>query len=422
MTGVLAGAALRWRGAALARRKEWIRYDMQSDVPFALDADYSDEERRWRGALAKATTVVIKIGSSVLCSEPGESRSVLHRVTLEQFADDIEKLLTQKIRIIVVSSGAIGLGLRELGLARKPGDIASRQALAAIGQSSLMRAWREALRERGAVAGQVLLTQADFTDRKRYLAARRAMTALLDFGAVPIVNENDTVANEDLQFGDNDRLSAQVAALMGAEALVLLSTHDGLFTADPAVDPSARPVRFVAKLDDTVQSMVDGTTSSLGTGGMGSKLEAARAATHFGLTTVIARGREARVLRRVLAGERLGTLFPPTPQPITSRKHWIGYVLQPLGEIVVDAGAATALTKRGRSLLPSGIVQVRGEFDLGDPVRIISAAGAELARGLAAYCAADILRIAGQRSDRIHDILGYRFGDEVIHRDDLVLL
>jgi glutamate 5-kinase len=375
-----------------------------------------------RRALEACSTVVMKVGSSVLCADPQHTGSVLHRVTLEQLCDDVEALKRQGRRVIVVSSGAIALGTREVGLDKRPADIASRQALAAIGQSTLMRAWREALKGRGIIAAQVLLTHADLANRKRYLNARRAMNAMLDFGAVPIVNENDTVSFEEIRFGDNDSLSAMVAALLDADLLALLSTHDGLFDKNPDTHPDAQRVPYVDRLDAHVEAMATDSTSAWGTGGMASKVEAAKAATRLGAATVIARGRCAGVMRAIVAGCDVGTLFRPEAAPLSARKHWIAYTLRPAGDLIIDDGATRALRERGRSLLASGVRAVVGRFDVGDPVRVLSQAGVEVARGLVSYGAADIERIAGAHSDRIAEILGYRFTDEVIHRDDLILV
>jgi glutamate 5-kinase len=372
-----------------------------------------------RAQLGAARRIVVKVGSAVLCSGPTQG---VDPEVIDRLRDGIAALVRSGREVVVVSSGAIALGVRQLKLSQRPTAIDERQALAAIGQSSLMREWRDALSRRGLHGAQVLLTHGDLADRKRYLNARRAIQAMLRMGAVPVVNENDTVATEELQFGDNDGLSAQVAGLLSAELLVLLSTHDGLFDKNPDAHPDAARVPFVERVTDAVVAMAAEETSRWGTGGMGSKIQAARTAARSGIATVIASGHAPHVLDRVVAGEDVGTLFAPERERLASRKHWIAYSLKPQGTLQVDVGAERALREGGKSLLASGISGAEGRFDVGDAVRVVGASGVEFARGLVAYSAQDVQRIAGRHSDEIEPLLGQSRAAAVIHRDDLVLL
>lgn len=372
-----------------------------------------------RSKLANARRIVVKIGSAVLTRPHGGG---LDRVVLECIAEEIASIRGQGREIAVVSSGAIALGMQELKLTRRPVAIPQRQALAALGQAQLMRAWRETLGRWDVLVAQVLLTHADLANRKRYLNARHAFAAILGFGAVPVVNENDTVAVEEIQFGDNDSLSAQVANLIEADLLVMLTVDEGLFDRDPREHADAVLVRQVERVDEGVLRMAGQSTTSVGTGGMTTKIHAARAAARQGIPAVIASGKRRGILTAIIAGDDVGTLFLESQDRLSARKHWIGYTLKPVGALVVDRGAAAALQGNGKSLLPSGIVAVEGTFATGDLVNVRTADGEVFARGLTSYAASEVVLIKGCRTEQIEGILGYRSADEVIHRDDLVVL
>lgn len=357
-----------------------------------------------RRELRDARRVVVKIGS----------RSITSDGRFAAMAGQVRALREAGRAVVVVSSGAIALGIRRLGLDGRPRSIARLQAAAAAGQSQLMRAWEDALAAEGSTAAQVLLTHADLADRDRYLNARAAISALLELGSVPVINENDTVAVEEIRFGDNDQLAAMVATLVGADLLVLLTDVEGL------LDDAGARVSVVAEVADAM-ALVRAEPSDVGSGGMASKLDAARRATHHGVPVVIADARAPGVLVRVVDGEDVGTLCLPHGSPLASRKHWIAFTLKPRGAIVVDEGAARALTQGKRSLLPAGVLGVRGEFDPGDAVRIVDATLTEIARGLSRYGTKDVARLAGARTTQIEERLGRAGGEEIVHRDDLVV-
>jgi glutamate 5-kinase len=350
--------------------------------------------------------IVVKIGSKSLVSAADR---------FEALARQIAKLHGEGRAVVVVSSGAIALGRQRLAFDKRPTEMAALQACAAVGQSLLMRAWEEAFAPHDVPVAQILLTHADLADRERYLNARAAIDSLLDLRAVPIINENDTVAVDEIKFGDNDQLAAMVATLTGADLLVLLTDVEGL------LDAAGQRVSIVE--DDTrATGLVSNDRSDLGSGGMGSKLEAARRATLRGIPSIIADARDPDVLAKVLAGEDVGTLFTPKGSRLASRKHWIAYTLRPRGTILVDAGAAEAIRGGRRSLLPAGIVGVRGDFAAGDAITLVDLAGNEIARGLARYATRDVARIAGASTREIGAILGFHGGDEIVHRDDLVVV
>lgn len=364
--------------------------------------------------------LVVKVGSRLL-AEPGGG---LIPGRLASFAADIAAVRASGTSVVLVSSGAIACGWPRLGLKSRPRTLPQLQAAAAAGQSALMRAWEDALGGHGLVAAQVLLTHADVASRRRYLNARGAMDALLSLGAVPVVNENDTVAVAEIRYGDNDNLSADVAALVGANLLVLLTDIAGLMTADPRLDPKATVIPVVRDIEREAAPVAGKAGSTVGTGGMITKVEAARKATQSGIPVVIADGREGGALPRIAAGASIGTRFLAVPAEarLAARKHWIAFTLKADGAVTVDDGARKALASGTKSLLPSGVTKVEGAFRRGSAVRCLDVHGAEFARGLAAYDAGDARTIAGRRSTEIEALLGYTFGDELIHRDDLVLL
>lgn len=357
--------------------------------------------------------IVVKVGSRSLVGDPGGPDA--WKRGFASLAAQIAGLRADGRAALVVSSGAIALGRSVLGFAKRPTEIAELQACAAVGQSRLMRAWEEAFAASGAPVAQLLLTHADLADRERYLNARAALEALFELGAVPVINENDTVAVEEIRFGDNDQLAAMVATLAGADLLVLLTDVEGL------LDPSGARVPLVTDLDEAAK-WVGASKGDLGTGGMASKLEAARRASKRGVPVVIADARDGSVLTKIAAGEDVGTLIAPAGARLASRKHWIAYTLRPRGALLLDAGAAQAIRSGGRSLLPAGVIGVRGDFAPGDAVTLCDAGGVEIARGLARYATRDVARLAGARTKDITAILGFHGGDEIVHRDDLVVL
>jgi glutamate 5-kinase len=334
----------------------------------------------------------------------------------------VAELRRRGIEVAIVTSGAVAAGIGRLGLAEKPSSIPEKQAVAAVGQPNVLWLYMEVFGARGLTVGQVLLTRDDLENRSRYQNAKSTLLTLFRMGIVPIINENDTVVVEEIKFGDNDNLSALVTNLVEADCLVILSDIAGLFDRDPKADPGARLLPRVDAVDETVEAFVGGSKSRAGTGGMGTKLLAAKRATHGGAAVVIASGKVPHNLLRIFDGEEVGTFFPPTDDPLTRRKHWIAYTVKTLGRLVVDRGAAEAILARGKSLLPSGIRRVDGDFDRGDAVSLADPAGNEIARGLVNYGAEEIRRIAGLATWEIADRLGYNYGDEVVHRDDLVVL
>lgn len=368
-------------------------------------------------SLSLARRVVVKIGSAlVVDAAAAEPRADW----LAGLAADIAELRARGTEVIVVSSGAIALARRKLGLGAKRLRLEEQQAAAAVGQIRLAEAWSEALSAHGLTAAQLLLTLGDTEDRRRYLNARATLTTLLALNCVPVINENDSVATTEIRFGDNDRLAARVAAMVEADQLILLSDIDGLYTADPRRDPAAQHVPLVPTLTAEIEALGGEPPPGYSSGGMRTKLVAARIATGAGCAMAIALGTSPRPLRSLAEGARC-TWFLPAPEGRSARKRWILGSLQPLGAYVVDAGAARALAA-GRSLLPAGVRAVEGRFERGDAVSVRGPEGAMLARGLSAYASEDAARIIGHRSEDIEAILGWRGRDELIHRDDLVLL
>jgi glutamate 5-kinase len=366
----------------------------------------------------KARRIVIKVGSRVLTREDNGIDAAIIR----GLAGQISSLRKSGHEVVLVTSGAVAAGRGALGLCERPRTIPQKQAAAAIGQSRLMRAYEDALDEHGITAGQILLTRTDLADRTRFLNARSTIETLLECGAVPVINENDTVVVDEIKFGDNDNLSALVSNLAEAHLLIILTDIDGFFDADPRTTPTARLLHLVRSITREVERAAGGSGSAVGTGGMSTKVAAAKKAGKSGVATLMLNGKEPDIITRAMAGEELGTLFLPAQESFTSRKHWIAYTLRPKGRILVDEGASRVLSGQGRSLLPSGVVGIDGEFDRGDCVRVCGPDGTEFARGLADYSHKEIASILGHKSGEIEEILGYRYGDEIIHRDNLVVL
>lgn len=362
--------------------------------------------------------IVVKIGSSILAL-PNQG---LNTATIESISSQIASLREDGVEILLVSSGAIASGILKLGLKEPPRTLPLKQAVAAAGQSHLIRAYEKFFEAHDTHVAQILLTHEDLRDRRRYLNARTTLLTLIELGTIPIINENDTVAVDEIRFGDNDTLSAQVASLMDADLLLILTDTDGLYDTDPGAGGNPRLISSVPEVTAEVEQLAGARPGVLGTGGMVTKIRAAKAMSQAGGFTVIANGREEGIITRVLSGELVGTLFLPTEKPLRSRKHWILHTLRPRGEITVDDGAKEALVRHGKSLLPSGVVDVRGSFTFGDAVSCLGQDLREFARGLVNYSARDLAKIKGAHTDSIESILGRKDYDEVIHRDDLVLL
>jgi glutamate 5-kinase len=367
--------------------------------------------------LTQARRIVVKVGSALLVD--AESARV-NRAWLETLIDDLLRLRKRGQRVILVSSGAIALGRRRLGLKHGTLRLEESQAAAAVGQIRLAHAYKELLESKDVTVAQVLLTLEDSERRRRYLNARATLESLLELGALPVINENDTVATAEIRYGDNDRLAARVAQMTAADCLVLLSDVDGLFSADPNKDPNARFIHEVRQITPEIEAMAGRPASRLGSGGMSAKLAAARIAMAAGCHLCIAAGAHKHPLRRIEEGADC-TWFVPSATPAAARKQWIAGTLRPSGAVTIDAGALRALLD-GRSLLPAGVTAARGRFDRGDTVSVLTSEGAEIARGIVAYSDADAARIMGRKSSEIVELLGFRGRDEMIHRDDLVLM
>ncbi|MGO2958762.1 MAG: glutamate 5-kinase [Acetobacter sp.] len=368
-------------------------------------------------SLASARRLVVKIGSALVVNA---DKAAPRQDWLRSVAADIAALRKQGTDVVIVSSGAIALARHTLGLTAGPLRLAEKQAAAAVGQISLAQAWSDALSAHGLTAAQLLLTPDDTEDRKRYLNARATLETLLGLGCVPVINENDTIATAEIRFGDNDRLAARVAQMIDADQLVLLSDIDGLYTADPRTDPAAQHLPIIEAMTPEIEAMGGEPPPGYSSGGMRTKLLAAKLATRSGCAMAIALGKTDHPLRALLEGARCSWFLPQTCSQ-TARKQWIAGSLTPAGEIMVDPGAAEAL-QQGGSLLPAGVKGVRGNFTQGDLVTITDETGRLLARGLSSYDADDARRIAGHRSSELMSILGWQGRDELIHRDDLVMV
>jgi len=359
---------------------------------------------------------VLKFGTSTLTG----GTSQLSLAKMADLVEQVSALQVAGLQPIVVSSGAVAAGRQRLGMAAGRKDVSLKQVLAAVGQSRLMHLYDQFFEFHGITSAQVLVTRQDLAERQRYLNARRTLLGLCERGVVPIVNENDVVASDELKLGDNDTLSALVANLVDADLLVLVSDIPGLYTADPLLNSSAELLREVAAITPLVEAYARGARSALGTGGMATKVAAAKLATASGAEVRIVDGHERDVILRVLRGEELGTRFLPRTDPVEGRKRWILSGLNQAGKLVVDPGAARALLDRGASLLPAGVRSVQGVFERGDSVDIATQAGAIVARGIANYPSEDVSKIHGQQSSAIEAMLGYSYGNHVVHRDDLV--
>ncbi|HSB45141.1 MAG TPA: glutamate 5-kinase [Nitrospira sp.] len=368
--------------------------------------------------LKQAKRIVVKIGSSLV-----SSREVgLQPERIDRLADEIAALRSSDRELLIVSSGAIVSGIKKLALKGYPKSLPVKQAAAAVGQSRLMWAYEKSFERLGLRVAQILLTHQDLADRRRFLNARHTLAALIDFGVIPIINENDTVAVEEIRVGDNDSLAAEVAHLVDADLLVILSDVDGLFTEDPRKNPSAQLIPLIGEINDDIERRAGVSTTFEGTGGMATKVRAAKKVGEYGVATLILNGQRAGLLPTVLSGGDGGSLFLAKERRLTSRKHWIGYTLRPRGTITLDQGAVEALAKRGKSLLASGILNVTGLFEPGDPVSCLDQDGKEFAKGLVNFSSDILGKIKGLRTAEIQQQLGPQEYEEVIHRDNLVIL
>ncbi|MBW1765242.1 MAG: glutamate 5-kinase [Deltaproteobacteria bacterium] len=365
----------------------------------------------------KIRRIVVKVGSGVLAAKNGLNNRVISGIT-----KDISVLRKNGIDVILVSSGAIASGMKKIGLAKRPATIFDQQATAAVGQASLMMAYENAFARHDLMVAQILITRDDLNHRGRYLNARNTVFTLLSWNIIPIINENDTVVADEIQFGDNDNLSAMVTNMAEADLLVLLTDMDGLFDKNPREHKDANIIPLVKKVDRSVMGYAGSLTGTFGTGGMVSKLKAAQQATVGGIPVVIANGHKQEILTDIFAGKEVGTFFMPQDSNLCRRKQWIAFTKAQKGKIIIDQGASNALQKRGKSLLPSGIIKVIGRFSQGDSVLLLDKEGQQLAVGMVNYPSGDINKIAGIRSSEIESVLGYKIDDEVIHRDNLVVI
>jgi glutamate 5-kinase len=370
--------------------------------------------------LTRIRRLVVKVGSGLITAR----EAGLDPGRIGALADELAAVRQHGTEVALVSSGAVVAGMARLKLQVRPRSIPEKQAAAAVGQSALMEHYETAFARHGVTVAQILLTQADISARARYLNARNTLTTLLGYGVVPIINENDTVAVEEIKFGDNDNLSALVAQLIDADLLVLLTDVDGLYTSDPSRDPQARKLDTVEAVTPEIERLVWSDADRVAVGGMATKLQAAQKAAASGVPMVIASGREPGTLARVLRGEPVGTYFPPRGDRLAARKRWIAFAVPPQGRLLVDAGARQALIERGKSLLPSGVVDIEGDFDAGEVVALCAADGdgKEFARGLVNFDAQELRTIRRAKTTEIESLLGYKSFDEVVHRDNLVVL
>lgn len=372
-------------------------------------------ERRYQAAVG-AKRVVVKVGSGVLTTSQG-----LNTERIDQLSEQISKAIGQGREIVLVSSGAIASGFKKIGLSSKPKTIRHQQACAAIGQATVIMEYEKSLEGRGHKVAQILLTAADLIHRRRYINAKNTLKTLLEWRVIPIINENDTVVTDEIKFGDNDTLAGLITGLVEADLFINLTDIDGLYDCDPRQNASARFLSEVETVNDSIESMASKIPGAMGAGGMYTKVVAARRVGRQGVPSIIANGARDGILDRILSGEEVGTLFIPQEERLNGRKQWIAFTSNPKGHIVVDDGARNALLKRGKSLLPIGVLSVNGRFDLGDSVRVIDKDGDLVAVGLANYSSEDMKKIAGCQTGEISARLGYRHSATVIHRDNMVV-
>jgi glutamate 5-kinase len=366
----------------------------------------------------KAKRVVVKVGSAILTRKDGLNNEVIGNL-----AREIAFLHNSGREVILVSSGAVAAGKRKVNFPDEQElTMREKQALAAIGQSRLMHDYDEAFGKYDKNIAQILLTHSDLADRKRYLNVRNTILTLFKFGVIPVINENDTVSTEELKFSDNDNLGALVANLIEADMFICLTDVDALYDRNPLTDPQARAIYTVTEVTEEIEAMAGNSKSALGTGGMRSKIHAAKMVSAGGGSSFIGPGRQKDILQHLFSGEMVGTFFLPRTEKMQSRKRWIAYVLKPQGTLVLDRGACQAITAKGKSLLPSGVIDIQGQFEQGDCVRCIDGHNHPIAVGLVNFCSDDLRKIKGLRTDKIADVLGFKESDEVLHRDNLVIL
>ena len=371
-----------------------------------------------RAGLKEAKRIVVKVGTSTITYPTGK----MNLGRMEKLVRELTDLANQGREIVLVTSGAIAVGMDRMGKKKRPRSIPQRQALAAVGQGALMHAYGSLFAAYGRMAGQVLLTKENSRRHHQYTNSRNALKAMLAMGVLPVVNENDAVAVDEVKIGDNDTLSATVATLVDADVLIILSDVDGLYTANPATDKKARLIPEVREITPDIEKLAGGAGSAAGTGGMRTKIEAAKIATRSGVTMVIASGEEDGVIRTVLSGEAVGTLFPAREEHLKARKSWLAFGRNIAGDLVVDDGCAEAMLTGGKSLLAAGLVSVEGAFAAKSTVRVLTQEGCEIARGIVNYDAVSLRRIAGRHTDEIAAILAAPVFSEVIHRDNMVLM
>ena len=375
-------------------------------------------DNRRKTIVSQVSRVIIKIGSSVLTEKSGS----LSESVFEKLAEQISKIRDNDIEVIVVSSGAIASGMKKLGLTERPTEISMKQAIAAAGQSTLIWHYEKAFAAFNKNVAQILLTLDGLSDRKRFLNARKTLTTVLSMGIIPIVNENDTVAVEEIMLGDNDNLAAHITSLIEADLLIMLTDIEGLYNKDPRVNNDAELISLIDRIGEEIENTAGDTVGKTTVGGMRTKIEAAKRAAAYGVPTIIANGNDGSTLEQIFSGQKVGTLFLPSEQSLSGRKHWIAFTLKSSGEIVIDEGATKAISSSGKSLLPSGIKDVRGSFGVGESVTCVDEAGNHIARGLTSYSSEDIKKIMGSKTSDVESILGYKYSDEVIHRDDLAVI
>lgn len=366
--------------------------------------------------LLRTKKILIKIGSAVLAGSDGLDLKIIDSLVLE-----MSRLADAGYAVVLVTSGAIVSGKHRMKITEKLKSIPEKQAAAAIGQGRLMRVYSKSFEKNGHFVAQVLLTLADLTDRQRYLNVRNTLSTLIEWGIIPIINENDTVAVDEIKFGDNDNLAAMIANIIEADLFINLTSTDGLYDCNPATSKRAKLIRVVNEFSDKIESAATEETSAAGTGGMKSKIQAAKKVTAIGIPCIIAPGKKKNILTSIMAGKEAGTLFLPMADRLNSKKYWIAFTLRPRGRLVIDAGAQSALLEKGKSLLPSGIVDVEGNFDLGDAVHCVGRDGAILAKGLVNFSSEEIKKIKGLKTTQIKQVLGHKDYDEVIHRDNLAV-
>lgn len=362
--------------------------------------------------------IVIKIGSNIIAGAiEGLDLTMINRIS-----GDISHIVSEGLEVVIVSSGAVAAGMAKLGMKTRPTDIRFKQAAAAIGQSSLMWAYEMAFAEHGNKVAQILLTREDFSARKKYINSKNTIMTLLSYAIIPVINENDTIATDEIRFGDNDNLAAQVSIMIEADHLFILSDVDGLYEDDPKRNPHAELISYVEEITPDIEQLAGETGSAVGTGGMYSKILAAKKATSHGIAVNIINGKKPGLLIPTVKGQHYGTCFGAGKDKLSQRKGWIAYSSRSKGSIVIDEGAVTAIKEGGKSLLPSGIVSVEGSFEIGDSVYCVTVRGKRVAKGLINYSSADLIKIMGKKTGEIEELIGFKYSDEAIHRDNLVIL